>query len=93
MYDYLEDVLNKAASDMNGTAVTPASDNLFEVDTTADALDYKTAEYFHRMTARLLFASKRARPDIQVAVAFLCTRVKEPNVDDYKKLTRVIKYL
>ena len=36
---------------------------------------------------------KRARPDIQTAVAFLCTRVKCPDVDDYRKLTRVMKYL
>ena len=42
---------------------------------------------------RLLFASKRARSDIQVCVAFLCTRVKPPNEQDYKKLGRVISYL
>ena len=45
------------------------------------------------MTAQLLFARKRAQPGIQVAVAFLCTQVKVPNVDDYKNLTCVIKYL
>jgi len=28
-----------------------------------------------------------------VAVAFLCTRVKAPTEEDYKKLTRVIRYL
>jgi hypothetical protein len=27
------------------------------------------------------------------AIAFLCTRVKAPDTDDYKKLARVIKYL
>jgi len=26
-------------------------------------------------------------------VAFLCTRVQSPDVDDYKKLTRVMKYI
>ena len=45
------------------------------------------------MTACLLFACKQARPDIQVAVAFLCTRMKAPTEEDYLKLTRVIKYL
>ena len=45
------------------------------------------------MTARLLFAAKQARPDIQVAVAYLCTRVQEPTEDDYLKLARVIRYL
>ena len=45
------------------------------------------------MTVQLLFAAKRVRPDIQVDVAYLCTRVQEPTIDDYEKLTRVIKYL
>jgi hypothetical protein len=31
--------------------------------------------------------------NIQTAIAFLSTRVKEPNMDNMKKLTRVIKYL
>jgi hypothetical protein len=45
--------------------------------------------------AKLLFLSRRARPDIQTAVAFLCTRVKSvpPDTDDYKKLARCMRYL
>ena len=48
---------------------------------------------FHRVRTQLLFVCKRGRPDIQTAVSFLCTRVKCPNQDDYKKLARVVKYL
>ena len=33
------------------------------------------------------------RQDIRTAVAFLYTRVREPDTNDYKKLTMVIKYL
>ena len=36
---------------------------------------------------------KRARPDIQTAVAFLTTRVMAPDEDDCKKLARVMRYL
>ena len=43
--------------------------------------------------ARLLFAAKRAQPDIQVVVVYPCTRVHEPTKDDYLKLARVIQYL
>ena len=39
MYNYIKDFLKEAANDMNRTAVTPASDNLFEVDMASDALD------------------------------------------------------
>jgi len=35
----------------------------------------------------------RARQDIQTAVAFLTTRVKSPDEDDWGKLKRVLKYL
>jgi hypothetical protein len=93
MYDYLEDILSEMPDDMNGTSPTPANDRLFEVDDDSPPLNEKEADFFHRTTARLLFAAKRARPDLQVAIAYLCTRVKSPNQSDYRKLTRVIKYL
>ena len=64
-----------------------------KVDEDSPRLPAKDAELFHRHVARLLFASKRVRPDIQVCVAFLCTRVKAPAEQDYKKLGKVISYL
>ena len=45
------------------------------------------------MIARLLFSSRRARPNFQVCVAFLYTRVKHSTKQDYKKLARVIYQL
>jgi hypothetical protein len=76
MYDYLEDILDEMPDDMNGMAPTPASDNLFDVDDDSPQLNEKESDFFHRTTTRLLFAAKRARTDLQVAVAYLCTRVK-----------------
>jgi len=43
------------------------------------------AHFFHNYVAKLLFLCKRARPDIQTA--------KIPKTDDYKKLTRTMRYL
>ena len=48
---------------------------------------------FHHNVVKLLFASTRACRDIQTAVAFLSTRVKSSDEDDWEKLNRVIKYL
>jgi hypothetical protein len=45
------------------------------------------------MVMRLLFLCKRKRPDLQTAIAFLCTRVQSPTLDDQRKLSRIIKYL
>ena len=56
-------------------------------------LPSKNDDLFHRHVVKLLFAYKRARPDIQVCVAFLCTMVKAPIKQDYKKLEKVISYL
>ena len=64
-----------------------------KVDENSPRLPIKDTDLFHRHVARLLFTSKRARPDIQVCVAFLCTRVKAPTEQDYKKLGKVISYL
>ena len=48
---------------------------------------------FHTFVAKALFATKRSRPDIHTAVAFLTTRVRGPNEDYRKKLLRLMQYL
>ena len=93
MYDYIEDIIGSAPPDMNGTAPDLAKSKLSTVHNNSPLLGVAQADFFHSMTVRLLFAAKQARPDIQVAVAYLCTRVWEPAEDDYLKLARVIRYL
>ena len=94
MFDYLEDVIVEADEDLkNSRSYYPGNDSLMKVDYDSPSLPTKDAKLFHRHVARLLFASKRARPDIQVCVAFLCTRVKAPTEQDCKKLGKVISYL
>ena len=46
-----------------------------------------------QMSLQLLFVSARARRDIQSPVAFLTTRVKGLDEDDWGKFKRVLKYL
>ena len=80
MFDYLEDVIVEAANDLkNSCSYHPGDDQLMKVDYDSLSLSPKDAELFHRRVARLLFASKKERPDIQVCVVFLYTRVKSPN--------------
>ena len=45
------------------------------------------------MVAKGLFLCKRGRPDIQGAIAYLCTCVQSPNECDWMKLVRLMKYL
>ena len=67
--------------------------DLFTVDLTQQKLDGPTSDLFHCIVAMFLYVTKRARPDIQVAVAFLCKRVKCPNTGDWKKLGRLVRYV
>ena len=93
MLDYVEGILTDAPADMRGESATPAADHLFEVNPEAEKLNEEISQMFHHVVAKALFLCKRGRPDIQAAVAFLCTRVKAPDVDDYKKLKRMMQYL
>jgi len=86
MEQYIEETLGELPTDMSGEAPMPAAAHLFQVDPNAEKLDTTALEMFHRNVAKLLFLCKRTKPNLQTAVAFLCTRVKQPDVDDYKKL-------
>ena len=93
MYNFLKDVLSEARPDMNGRSKWSANTKQFDVDVTSTKPNVSDQDYFHWMVKRLLFVAKRACPDIQVAVAFLCTQVSDLSQQDYKKLTTVIKYI
>jgi hypothetical protein len=62
---------------MTGEAPTPAATHLFQVNPEAQKLDSERRELFHQNIAKLLFLSKRVRLDLQMAVAFFCTRAKD----------------
>ena len=93
MRKYLKKVLTDLPSEFNGTAVTPANEHLFKINELCTKLDREKADLFHHVVKQLLFLSKRERPDILTSIAFLTTRVKSPDEDDYKKLQRCIAYL
>ena len=59
---------------------TAAPDDLFKVDEDGMKLDQAKAKAFHNLTGKMIYVSKRARPDISLAVAFLTTRVKGPDM-------------
>ena len=78
---------------MEGLVTTPASSYLFNTDPGCKKLCEEQGKLFHHLVAKLLYLSKCTRQDIKTAVAFLCTRVREPDTNDYKKLTKVMQYI
>ena len=73
-------------------STTPATINLFKPGN-GELLCERDKKRFHTTTARLLYLSKRTRPDIQLPVLYLCTRVKHPTTDDDCKLFKILGYL
>ena len=87
MFGYLEDVIMKAADGLkNSCSYYPGNNQLFKIDDDSPRLLQMDADIFHCHVTRLSFACKRARPDIQLYVAFLCTQVKSQTEQVYKKL-------
>lgn len=78
---------------VTGTTCTPATSNLFQISDTNTKLSPSDSASFRTVVAKLLYLSKRVRPDILLAISFLTTRVTCPDHDDKKKLTRVLNYL
>ena len=72
--------------------VTPTSKNLFTVNNESTDLDKNGKDTFHSIVAKLLSITKHARPDIETAVPFLCTRVSRSTTEDWKKLRRVLDF-
>ena len=105
MIDYIQDVIKEwedATSKLDDgfervikrqKIATAAPDDLFKVDEDQVKLGKVKAKYFHRIVAMMLYVTKRARPDTALSIAFLTTRVREPDEDDWRKLDHLIYYL
>lgn len=86
-------MIDELPEDLIGTAVTPSTGTLFNIEDDTQPLEGKQVDDFHHYVAKILYLSKRARPDLQTTVSFLCTRVQSPTVHDWLKLKRLLKYI
>jgi hypothetical protein len=96
MLDYLIEILvafAKAEPNGGGTKASAAPADLFKIDEDCEKLSEKRATEFHNLVAKTLYCTKRARPDTCTAVAFLTTRVRKPDKDDWAKMVHMMKYL
>jgi hypothetical protein len=72
----------------------PIKKDLYEICEKSNVLERSKGEIFHSIVAKLLCVSHRGHSlDIQLPVAFLCTRVSCSTEQDWTKLKRVLEYL
>jgi hypothetical protein len=90
MKQYLEEALAESGLNITHNAVTPALKTLFDVDSNSTPLSKAEAETFHSVSAKLLYVSLRARVDLLLAIAFLCTIVSKSTKQDQEKWKRVL---
>jgi hypothetical protein len=105
MYDYLDGILEAfdEAVKKHGEGYitvkkrrcvkTAAPDNLFVVNEDCETLSLEAAASFHTIDAKTLYVTKRARLDTCLNIAFLTTRVRAPDTDDWEKLCHLMEYL
>ncbi len=58
-----------------------------------EKLPDEMAADFHTIIAKTLYVIKRVRPDTCLSIAFLTTRVRAPDRDDWEKLRHLVEYL
>ena len=93
MKKHIEGAISWFGENITDRPVNPANTNLFNVEPSTIDLEDDISDTFHSIVAKLLFVCKRARPNIEPAIAYLCTRVSKSSTDDWKKLRRVLAFL
>jgi hypothetical protein len=105
MLEYVDEIVgswDKACSELNDgykaasgykRIPTAAPNNLLKVDEDAVKLDQARPKAFHNIVAKGIYVTKRARPNISLSIAFLTTRVKGPDIDNWRKLCHLVEYL
>ena len=93
MVDYVKEMVSEFPEELKKIrSAYPANGHLFDTNK-GSKLDDLRADIFHAVVAKALFLTMRARPDIRLTVAFLCTRVKEPTSFDWGKLSKMMAFL
>jgi hypothetical protein len=91
MVNDLKDVIVEFPELIVGKAANLAGERLFDIreETEVRSLEEERAIVFHTV---VIYGNESTK-DTQTVVAFLTTRVKSPDKDDWGKLKRVLKYL
>ncbi len=89
----LDDGFSAVKKKKNPARTSTAPDDLFVVDKDAEKLSKESSIAFHHLVAKTLYVSKGARPDVSTAIAFLTTRVRAPDINDWRKLSHLMEYL
>jgi hypothetical protein len=96
MLNYVDEILaafDKAVPKGGGKKTSASPDSMFKAEEDCEKLAQAKAVEFHNLVAKTLYTTKRARPYTCTAIAFLTTRVREPDKEDWTKLVHLMRYI
>ena len=76
----------------NSRYYCPDNDQIYKVVENPLKVTIKNMKLLHHYAAWILFVCKMVRIDLQVSVVLICTLLKLPKEQNYKKLRRGISY-
>jgi hypothetical protein len=91
MAEYLKESIKDFPENCDSPQNTPAGAHLFEVNDDSPKISEAKRKLLHSIVAKLLSVTKRGRPDIQVPIAFLTSRISKAVKDDWKKFKRLLQ--
>ena len=89
MVNYITECFEAFGEPLKKGESTPAKHNLFEV-INLEKVSEEKKDLFHDIVAKLLFVSKRARVDIDLAISFLCTSLSCSTSQDWENFRRLL---
>ena len=94
MEHYINMMLQDAPKEMEGISSSPVAPHLFKTNSKyAQLLGPEQKKIFVHQVMQGLYLSQRGCPDIFTTITFLCGQLRNPDEDDYKKLTQILRYL
>ena len=97
MVEYLKCVISdfEEVEILSGTSYSPAAECIYTIlkEINQIIIDDKRGTECHNSVDQLLVAYPRSRKDIQMAVYFLTTKVRDPDYDYLGNIKRLIRYV
>ena len=93
MWDHIQEAIDALGEPLTGKVSTLATCDLFEVDNATSMLTVECRGRFRSVVMKVQWIAEQGRPDVQLPVSYLTTRLTKATSQDWRKLQRVMMYL
>ena len=90
MRKYLDEIISELPHKLSDKVKCPWTENIFKVNEEENKLGYEKRTIFHSFVMKSMLLTKQGCADVQPAISFLFSIVKEPTTQDWMKLLRVL---